>query len=400
MLPLVTRGEAIGLIEIVDDNDRDWSDDDVEFCRSLADVAAAAIANAQLHERHRAAEARYRSLIEHLPAVTYIDVGRHRRAGLRQPADRDGDGRPRARSGWTTHRGWAQRHPSRRRRRGRRVRRGACLVRAVRRRVPADRPRGPRPAGSATPPARCATPTASRVYMQGVIFDITARKEAEAALGQSEARFREMLENVRLVAVTCDVDGRIMFCNQYLAELTGLVGRGAGRPRLDRDADAAEDHREMEQRAMSLDQLRPHGRRTTRARSHPRRPPAPARPGTTRVLRDLTGAPIGAASIGEDITDRRDAERGAGAPRLPRPADRAAEPRSLFQEHLDLALARAAPAGDGVAVLLRRPRRLQARQRQLRARRRRRAAVRGRRRGCAARRARPTWSPARAATSS
>ena len=39
-----------------------------------------------------------------------------------------------------------------------------------------------------------------------------------------------MLENVRLAAVTTDLDGRITFCNEYLAELSGwwedeLVGR-------------------------------------------------------------------------------------------------------------------------------------------------------------------------------
>ena len=67
-------------------------------------------------------------------------------------------------------------------------------------------------------------------FIQGVIFDVTEQKEAEAGLLASEARFREMLENVRLAAVMCDAEGRITFCNEYLAELSGwwedeLIGR-------------------------------------------------------------------------------------------------------------------------------------------------------------------------------
>jgi len=48
MLPLVARGETIGLMEIVDVNDRVWSDDDVEFCRALCDIVAIAVRNAVL----------------------------------------------------------------------------------------------------------------------------------------------------------------------------------------------------------------------------------------------------------------------------------------------------------------------------------------------------------------
>jgi diguanylate cyclase (GGDEF)-like protein len=48
MLPLVARGETIGLLEIVDVDDRVWSEDDVEFCRALCDIVATAIRNAML----------------------------------------------------------------------------------------------------------------------------------------------------------------------------------------------------------------------------------------------------------------------------------------------------------------------------------------------------------------
>ena len=73
MLPLVSRGEPIGLMEIADVRDRSW-DDDLEFFRALCDVVAAAVHNAVLHDEFRKAESRYRALVEHLPAITYVDL--------------------------------------------------------------------------------------------------------------------------------------------------------------------------------------------------------------------------------------------------------------------------------------------------------------------------------------
>jgi diguanylate cyclase (GGDEF)-like protein len=48
MLPLVARGETIGLLEIIDVNDRVWDETDVEFCRALCDIVAIAVRNAVL----------------------------------------------------------------------------------------------------------------------------------------------------------------------------------------------------------------------------------------------------------------------------------------------------------------------------------------------------------------
>jgi diguanylate cyclase (GGDEF)-like protein len=48
MLPLVARGETIGLMEIVDVEDRVWDEADVEFCRALCDIVAVALRNAML----------------------------------------------------------------------------------------------------------------------------------------------------------------------------------------------------------------------------------------------------------------------------------------------------------------------------------------------------------------
>ena len=51
MLPLMARGQSIGLMEIVDVDDRVFDDHDVEFCQTLCDVVAAAVHNAQLYQQ-------------------------------------------------------------------------------------------------------------------------------------------------------------------------------------------------------------------------------------------------------------------------------------------------------------------------------------------------------------
>jgi diguanylate cyclase (GGDEF)-like protein len=49
MLPLVARGETVGLMELIDSEDRIWDDTDVEFCRALCDIVATAVRNAMLY---------------------------------------------------------------------------------------------------------------------------------------------------------------------------------------------------------------------------------------------------------------------------------------------------------------------------------------------------------------
>ena len=53
MLPLVARGETIGLMEIADVNDRAFTPQDVEFCQAVCDVVATAMHNAMLYEQAR-----------------------------------------------------------------------------------------------------------------------------------------------------------------------------------------------------------------------------------------------------------------------------------------------------------------------------------------------------------
>ena len=375
MLPLVSRGDSVGLLEIVDVADRVWNEHDLEFFRSLADIVGAAVHTALLNEQQREAENRYRSLVEHLPAVTYVDVAGTGEPVYVSPQLRDADGRAR--------RGVDER-PGRLGRSG--CTRTTCRGRALcatpceagepySRRVPTDRRGRPRPLVPRRRRRPCATRPATARFIQGVIFEVTDQKEAEAQLRESEQRFRELLENVRLAAITTDLDGRIVFVNEYFAELSGwwddeLLGRSWVETFV---AGEGSDGERAFLAELAQGHVIPHRESAilTRARE-------------TRLfswnatpLRDRDGTVTGSAWIGEDITDRPQGRAGAGPPGLPRLADRAAQPHPVPGAPGAGAGPRRAHRHRGGRAV-RRPGRLQARQRQLRARRRRRAAVRGR----------------------
>ena len=54
-----------------------------------------------------------------------------------------------------------------------------------------------------------------------VLPDVTARRQAEERLRESDRRFRSVLANLNLIAVMLDRDARITWCNDHLLRLTG-----------------------------------------------------------------------------------------------------------------------------------------------------------------------------------
>ena len=58
MLPLVLRGETIGLMEVIDTTDREFDPADVDFCQALCNVVAPAVQNAMLYAEMKELAAR------------------------------------------------------------------------------------------------------------------------------------------------------------------------------------------------------------------------------------------------------------------------------------------------------------------------------------------------------
>ena len=141
------------------------------------------------------------------------------------------------------------------------------------------------------------------------LYDITELKEAEEALHQSEARYRELVDNANSVVLRLDAHGRIAFLNHYGEWLFGwseaeALGRravellvpeldSAGRPLRPVVAEAVthpEDHELNINENITRD-----GRRLWMAWSN-------------RALRDPDGTYVGHLAIGVDVTDRVRAE--------------------------------------------------------------------------------------------
>lgn len=134
-----------------------------------------------------------------------------------------------------------------------------------------------------------------------------SRERAEAALKEGERRLREMLENVKLIAVMLDSAGRVIFCNDFLLGLTGwskeeLLGRDWF------DTCLPPDSREAT-KGYFLDFLE-----SRLASSHENS--IITKDGRERfirwnnsVLKDEDGRVIGTTSIGEDVTEQKIAEK-------------------------------------------------------------------------------------------
>jgi two-component system cell cycle sensor histidine kinase/response regulator CckA len=146
-----------------------------------------------------------------------------------------------------------------------------------------------------------------RLIHQGIIIDVTERKQREEAEREAERQLRDILESVQLIAVMMDTTGRITFCNSYLLGLTGW-GReeiiGGDWFELFVPVSARADVRRWVQE--SLDKGAFDG-------SHEN--PIVTRDGVARemfwdntLIRDVSGTVIGLASFGRDVTEQRQLE--------------------------------------------------------------------------------------------
>lgn len=132
-------------------------------------------------------------------------------------------------------------------------------------------------------------------------------QEKEETLQESERRFRAMLENVQLIAVTLDKQCKIVFCNDFLLELTGwqrdeVIGQNYFEIFV-----SPEDRERINQTVldfMNLKTVKVHGENNILTWQGEKRLIS----WSNMLLYDLQGNVIGSASIGEDITERKLAE--------------------------------------------------------------------------------------------
>nr|WP_316640558.1 PAS domain S-box protein [uncultured Roseateles sp.] len=135
---------------------------------------------------------------------------------------------------------------------------------------------------------------------------LDARDQGQAALRESERRYADLLDNVALAAVAIDLQGRISYCNDFMVRLSGyrrdeLLGQDwfALLMLPERQAE-----RERVLADIAADRLPRQAEREIRTRS-----------GEQRMLhwsysmqRAADGSVVGVAAIGEDVTERRQAQ--------------------------------------------------------------------------------------------
>jgi PAS domain S-box-containing protein len=136
--------------------------------------------------------------------------------------------------------------------------------------------------------------------------EITERNKTERILKESDRRFREMLENVEMLAMTLDKDGKVTFCNNYFLRLTKwkrseVIGSDWCSKFLPKEF---QHLRKRLQESMECGLIPPHQTN-----------PIITNDGDTRqivwnntILRDEEGNIVGSASLGQDITEQDKAE--------------------------------------------------------------------------------------------
>jgi diguanylate cyclase (GGDEF)-like protein/PAS domain S-box-containing protein len=149
-----------------------------------------------------------------------------------------------------------------------------------------------------------------------VVFasDITQKKETENALKESERRFREILEKIYLFAVMLDTQGNIIFCNEYFLNKTGWQAReilGQNWFNIFQAQNAGQTQDEYKRAIQRETIVSRHENEILTSEGNPL-----LIAWSNILLRDANGKVTGSASIGEDITERRQAQQAEREQRL------------------------------------------------------------------------------------
>ena len=147
----------------------------------------------------------------------------------------------------------------------------------------------------------------AKAHMAVVSFrDVTMARASQAALHEREARFRGILETVRSIAVCLDLDGRVVFANDFLLQLTGWArDEVMGRDYFDLFVPPGHEITTIFRAGIASGDLPTYFENDILTRTGELRTIL----WDTTVLRDDAGAIVGSASIGHDVTERRRIER-------------------------------------------------------------------------------------------
>jgi len=145
----------------------------------------------------------------------------------------------------------------------------------------------------------------------GTIHDLTEQKRAKMAIWELERQLRQMLEKVQLAAVMLDTDGSIGFINDFLLTLTGwekeqVVGKNWFNTFIPPEIRQEIKNIHKDCIAGNLELAAYHENEILTKDKRLR-----LISWSNTVSRDLDGNIIGTTSIGEDITEKRFAEKKA-----------------------------------------------------------------------------------------
>jgi diguanylate cyclase (GGDEF)-like protein/PAS domain S-box-containing protein len=142
------------------------------------------------------------------------------------------------------------------------------------------------------------------IAVQGIARDITDRKRADAALKESESRFRDLFENANDLIYTHDLQGRFTSLNRAGERITGYSREEALRMQI--SAVVAPEYLDYAQR-MTMRKLDGDAPTSYEIEIIAKRGQRVMLELSTRLIFQ-NGKPVGVQGIGRDITSRRQAE--------------------------------------------------------------------------------------------